>query len=294
MSSKIFKNNTVCIKKLKHRNHSLYDYHLAIRLSKNDAKYGRHQGNWDTIEKDEWHLPGTKEPRDYCGEWAYLGCDNKKEHERKGFGRKNFLKKFKKTCTRADCRVSVDDWIIRNADRAAKRVLRYAKKTGKPAFHLALCPSKENQTKSERELRNEAEAILDEINCEGGGLVYHPFKQKQKSTDWEYFPHFHFVGFGWMRLVRDVAKKYGWVVIYLKRRKNLFGTFCYLFSHCGIKEGRHAITWLGKLSYGKLKIFKRPNIGKCPGCGRKLVPISYDGKHPVVPPDDYFEGFVDS
>ena len=294
MRLKIPKSKKICIKKRNHRNHSLYDYHLAIKRSENDAKSGRHLGNWDTIEKDGWHFSGTKEPWHDCGEWVYIGCTNVEEHERRGFGRKTFLKKYKKTSKCADCKGCVDDWIIRNADRAAKRILRYTKKTRLPAFHLALSPSKENQTKSETELRNEVEVILKEINCKGGGLVFHPFSQKPKSVDWRYFPHFHFVGFGWMRLVKVVAKKYGWVVIYLKRRKYLFGTFCYLFSHCGIKKGRHAITWLGDLSYGKLTIYKRPNIGKCPACGRKLVPIYYDGIHPVVPPDEMFEGFVDS
>jgi len=91
MTSKIFKNITVCIKKRKHRNHSLYDYHLAIKQSGNDAKYGRHLGNWDTIENDGWHLPGTKEPCEFCGKWIRIGCTNAEEHERLGFGRKKFV-----------------------------------------------------------------------------------------------------------------------------------------------------------------------------------------------------------
>ena len=301
MISKILKKNTRCNKK-RNRNHTLYDYnHLAIQQSKKDAKSGRHLGNWDTVKKDDWHFPGTKEQREFCGKWNGVGCLNEEEYERKGFGRKSFVKPYKSTCKRADCRDCVDDWLVRNADRAAKRIERYAKKHQLPAYHLALSPSKENQTKSEEELRNDVEAILNEINCKGGGLIFHPFRQKQKSTDWYWSPHFHFVGFGWMRLVKEVAEKYGWVVIYLKKRKYLFGTFCYLFKHCGIKKGRHTITWLGglsyrqgDLSYGKLETKKPTDSDKCPGCGRKLVPIFYAGKDPVVPPDNKSGGSVDS
>ena len=293
MSSKIFKNNTVCIKKRKHRNHTLYDYHLAIKESENDAKNERHLGNWDTIEKDGWHLPGTKEPSEFCGKWNRIGCTNAEGHERLGLGRKYLVKQFKNTCKSADCRECVDSWIIRNADRAAKRIEQFAKESGLPAFQLALCPSPENQKKEEQELRSEVEVILKEINCKGGSLVFHPFSPKPKSTEWRYFPHFHFVGFGWMRVVKEIAQKHGWVVIYLRKRKYLFGTFCYLFSHCGIKKHRHAITWIGDLSYGKLKIDKKPKSYKCPHCGRNLVPIFYDGVHPVVPPDKEYEGLVE-
>ena len=271
----------------------LYDYHHAIKQSENDAKYGRHLGNWDTIENDGWHLPGIKEPCEFCGKWIRIGCTNAEEHERLGFGRKNFVKQFKSTCKSADCREGVDGWVIRNADRAAKRIEKYAKESGLPAFHLALSPSKENQRKSEKKLRSEAMVILHEINCKGGSLIFHPFSLKPKSIEWRYFPHFHFVGFGWMRLVKEVSKKYGWVIVYLKKRKNLFATFCYLFSHCGIKEGRHAVTWLMGLSYGKLRIEKRPKSHKCPACKQDLVPIFHDGIHSGIPPDKEFVGFVD-
>jgi len=280
-------------KKRNRRNHTLYDYHLAIKQTENDAKCGRHLGNYDTIEKDGWHLPGTKEPGEFCGKWNRIGCINEEQHERLGFGRKDFVMQYKCTCKRADCRICVDSWIIRNADRAAKRIEKYAKDSGLPAFHLALSPSKENQRKSEGELRHEAMTILHEINCKGGSLFFHPFSRKRESTEWRDFPHFHFVGFGWMRLVKEVTKKYGWVVVYFKKRKYLFGTFCYLFNHCGVKKGRHAVTWLMGLSYGKLRIEKRPKSYKCPACKRNLVPIYYDGVHSGIPPDKEFADFVD-
>jgi len=97
-----------------------------------------------------------------------------------------------------------------------------------------------------------------------------------------------------MRLIRKVVKKYGWVVIYLKKRKFILGTFTYLFSHCGIKKGRHAITWIGDLSYGKLSIPKRPTSNKCPCCSEYLVPIYYAGIDPPFQEEENFEGFVGS
>jgi len=61
-----------------------------------------------------------------------------------------------------------------------------------------------------------------------------------------------------------------------------------------VKKRYHALTWLGDLSYSKLKLEKEPDLGKCPVCGRKFIEIYYDGVHPVVPPEGIFEGLVDS
>lgn len=280
-------------KKQKSKNHSLYDYHLAIKQSGNDAERYRHLGNYNSINVEGWHLPGTKESRPDCKEWKTEGCLDVEKHERNGFGRNIFVKRYQKTCSRGDCHKCVDKWINRNSDRASKRISAYAKKTGMPAFHLALSPSKENQNKPEKELRKEAMNILNEINIEGGALVFHPYRHVKNSDDWKYSPHFHFVGFGWMRLAETISRKYGWTTIYLGKRKFLFGTFAYLFSHCGIKEGRHAITWLGKLSYGKLSIPKPPTSSKCPCCNEYLVPIYHTGKDPPIKKEEKFEGFVD-
>jgi len=73
----------------------------------------------------------------------------------------------------------------------------------------------------------------------------------------------------------------------------VFQTFCYLLSHCGIKKKVHTVSWFGKLSYSKLKVPKEPRITCCPICGGEFMPIYYDGIHPVVPPDTYYEGLVD-
>jgi len=88
-------------------------------------------------------------------------------------------------------------------------------------------------------------------------------------------------------VVPGIIKSFG-------RRKSTFHTFHYLLSHCGIKKSHHAATWFGDLNYSKLKLVKEPDFTICPSCGRKLVPIYYEGIHPVVPPDQVFEGFVDS
>ena len=60
--------------------------------------------NWFKIQHDDWHLPATKEPHEWCGSWAYRGCLNVSGHAHiEGFKGKGFLKTFQKSCYRADC-----------------------------------------------------------------------------------------------------------------------------------------------------------------------------------------------
>lgn len=116
----------------------------------------------------------------------------------------------------------------------------------------------------------------------------------RKERRWYYFPHFHLIGFGDKRKLPMAYGKFGWFVKYSEERRSVFQTFCYLLSHCGVKRGSHSLTWIGSLSYSKLKIENEPNLGKCPICGSKFVEIYHDGVHPVVPPDKLYEGLVDS
>ena len=89
---------------------------------------------------------------------------------------------------------------------------------------------------------------------------------------------------------------YGWYVKDKGFRNSVFQTFCYLLSHCGVRKGSHAVSWIGSLSYSKLKVEKEPKITCCPVCQDKFVEIYYDssdGIHPIVPPDKNYEGLVE-
>ena len=138
--------------------------------------------------------------------------------------------------------------------------------------------------------------ILKIIEFSGGAVIFHAFRFNKKTRTWYYAPHFHIVGFGYRSFIFQGYGKFGWYVKDLGVRKSVFQTFCYLLSHCGIKKGVHSVSWVGSLSYSKLKVEKEPKIIGCPVCGRDFVPVYYNldqGVHPVVPPDRHFEGLVD-
>lgn len=271
---------------------SSYD-HLAIRPVGHDVYNSEKIVNWNTVNYEGFTLPGILPAKETCGRFATTGCLNSEEHQKKGFGNKIYVHKFRLKCGDPKCIVCYQDWIVRAANRAKRRIKQHQDNTSQRAIHVVLSPHKTEHGKSEKQLRKIAMKILREVRVKDGALVLHPWRLDKKELEMYESPHFHFVGFGWFRNKRHVEEKYGWKVLYMGQRGNLFGTFSYLLNHCGVKKGRHAITWMGRLSYGQMRIQNTPEYDKCPACGRRLVAISHDGADPVVPPDEEFEGFVD-
>ena len=249
--------------------------------------------NWNTIEHDGWKFPATDEPHCWCGMWKTLGCPKDKEHERLGYGYRVYVKQFQESCYRGVCTTCYPKWIARGANKATRRIEKYVKQNpGEKPIHLFFSPPKWMHNIPVDKLREEVKQILKKAMIKGGALLFHPFRRKKEKWIWS--PHYHLVGFGSSRNIKNAFGWKKWYVGNEGERKSVFQTFCYLLSKCGIKKRNHALSWLGDLSYSKLPGDKIESLTHCPACGRKLIPIYYDGIHPVVPPDRNYEGMVDS
>jgi len=250
--------------------------------------------NWETLEHDGWHLPCIQEPHDWCGMWKTEGCLNEKQHEKLGYGRRIYVKQYQRSCYRASCKTCYLKWIFRQANKANRRIEKYSEDSGRKAIHAFLSIPLNQYTLPYKEQRKRLNQILKEVNIEGAAVIFHPFRFRKINHFGFYSPHFHLVGFGHMQKIAETFAKYGWFIKFLGFRESVFQTICYLLSHCGIKKGHHTLTWLGNLSYSKLKLEKEPDSTICPLCGRKFIEIYHDGVHPVVPPDKMYFGLVDS
>lgn len=250
--------------------------------------------NWLSVEYGGWKMPATSEPHDWCGKWQHRGCLDSYNHEKHGFGNKIFLKQYKSSCYRPKCSVCYRQWIIRQANRSTRRIDRYAKLSKKKPFHLMISVSERDRNLPYTVMKKKLGDIMRELDVYGAAVIFHPFRlKKPERKQWYFSPHFHLVCYGEIQgRIGYVAKKYGWYIKYLKVRKSVYQTFCYLLSHCGIKKSYRSLIWMGALSYGKLKLEKEPKTNLCPCCGIKLIEIYQYGVDPVVPPDQYFEGFV--
>ena len=250
--------------------------------------------NWDTIQHDGWGLPATGDPHEDCGLWQRMGCLNVNGHKCLRQNGKIYVRQYQRSCFRAICKKCYRKWIGRGANRATRRIEEYIKRnpSHKP-IHVILSVPEWEYGKDVKELRKELCLIIKEINLVGAAVVFHPFRFKKKQRIWRWEPHFHLVGFGWLRDIANAFGRHGWYVKYVGVRKSIFHTFHYLLSHCGVKKKNHALIWLGSLSYCNLRLDPEPRSDICPGCGQKLVPIYHEGEHSGVPPDETFESFVD-
>ncbi len=256
--------------------------------------------NWFSIQEDDWHLPATKEPHVWCGHWSTVGCLNVKAHENTEAKGKGFVKRFQRSCYRADCETCFKKWLARESNKATRRIEKYEKLSGKNAKHIIISVPSWLYYKPKKELAKQSYKILKDVGCIGGTTIFHPFRKhvvyvnNEIKFEWYYSPHFHVIGFGWIEKTTENYYKNGWVVKNKGFRDSTFATFYYQLSHAGIKKHNHTLVWFGSLSYSKLKVEKEDvERNMCPYCSAKLRHVEPYGLFAIKPPDVEIELLVD-
>lgn len=281
-------------KKINPINEKLYKYFSpAFKQSEDFYWTFQFNTNWDTIQYDGFRLPATEDAHDWCGLWQTKGCLNEKEHRRLGFKNKIFVKQYQRSCFRAVCKVCFKKWMGRQSNKATRRIEKFENNSENKPKHIILSVPHWEYNLSVKELRKKSYSILKDLGCIGGTFIFHPFRFDKTQRRWYYSPHFHIVGFLRIRISK-ICKINGWIIKDVGFRKSIFQTFYYLLSHSGVRRGYHTLIWFGDLSYSKLKLEKEPDSTICPLCSQKLVPIYHEGEHSGIPPDEIFEGFVNS
>jgi len=187
---------------------------------------------------------------------------------------------------------------------------RMATAKGFRPIHVVLSPPKKlhdqfRTSDGYRNMRKLAYRIAKRHGLYGGSMIIHSYRlrcqncgssipdHKKKCPkcggfefEWYFSPHFHFVGYGWIRMMKEDYAEHGWIVKNLKTRKSVFATFQYLLSHAGVSKF-HTTTWFGKLSYRIMRYV--PKLGSvlefCPLCHRPLRPLIWIGGMDRGPPE---------
>jgi len=269
---------------------SITDIHIEARFTE----------EWQKFEHEGFKLPATEEPHDWCGNWIWEGCMYSQDHKGKNKG-KIFVNRYQRSCYRASCRDCMPKWVNREADAITKRIQRFCKKNPRlKPIHIVVSPPTWDYTKGVSKLRKQASVISKSVGVKGSAMFFHPARFDRGMLPY-YAPHFHMIGFGWIEDTELLYKKNGWIVKNLGVRKTMgevFGTVQYELTHTGIKKRRHSVTWIGELSYRKLKVQKVNSKRLCPDCNRELQQLDYTLKGWSLlgepPPSTSWSGFVDS
>lgn len=252
-----------------------------------------------------WGLPSMGIPYHTCGQVRPVGCLNTQAHvysigsSSGKFGR---VKNVKMKCRRFQCPICSRDRMIEETEYCVKRIdagnrgnLNGFRK--EKAIHVTISPPSDlyylDNDNDFAKLRRRANYWLKKAGMRGYMIIYHPYRQNKEKEwlntpyylKWRYSPHFHVIGYGWVNWVNhkkgiDLNKQSGgWVVVNHRVRKSIGATVYYQLSHCGVKDNRKTVSWVGLLSWKKLYYPKPKNpSSNCPVCGNRWLPVKYVGK----------------
>jgi hypothetical protein len=249
-------------------------------------EYDETQTNFHEVSYLGYKMPGSEgQQHVWCGQWSAVGCLENQLHENK----MDYVRRFQKSCYKANCSVCWKKWLAREANKATKRIEKYTSENRLPKHVVVSVPvwlyHEELKT-----LRKLARLVLKAVHCEAGTMIFHAYRRNKVDGSWYYSPHFHVVGFGWIVGTAEKFKENGWIAVNLGIRKSVFQTMFYQLSHCAVgKNHKHTVTWFGNLSYSKVPTEKEPKKDKkCPYCGNCLIELEPYGS--FKPPDEEFEG----
>ncbi len=291
---------------------------LVIKKSSELVEYWKRvheETNWNDVHYDLRHgkksnkqllfkMIGTGDSKDYCGQFMTEGCDNVNSHP-KGM---LFARNRRLSCKKSECPKCWDIWLIREASRITERIDKYrllAQREGwrntKP-IHVIVSPPKWKQNITFTELKKEMRKMAKRAGVFGGCVMFHAYRLTKDGKNWYYSPHFHIIGYGWVKNTKKISSDEGWVIKNKGVRDSsgsVYNTVGYLLSHTAIADGVSSVTWFGDLGYrAKYSFELKPDIidcnnDTCPFCNQYLVLfelVSMDRP----PPDKEWSGLIET
>jgi hypothetical protein len=269
----------------------------------------------------DWQLPGhgsayTNLPKgSNCGDWRYRGCLRVDLHTQdlllgdedalqlQKVSGKVAIEFYHRNCGRAECPVCYERWCALEAHKIENRLKPFWKH-GK-VLHVAISPSEYDVlTLPFEKLRAKMYRVAKLRGVLGGCSIIHPWRENEDGT-WRVSPHFHILGFGWVKNTKEGYEKDGWLVINIQdgeKERSVYRTALYQLSHCGLSDDHRTVTWFGCCSYAQRDV-KVPPMEKlehkCPCCQNDLLEVRYVGHLDQLPdleegvwwlcPDDWVE-----
>jgi hypothetical protein len=235
----------------------------------------------------KWSLPGHGIADPDCGSFGLKGCMRVDLHQAKGYPSMIFVKKYKRSCGRAQCPVDFEKWASKEAHRATRRIEEFQRQypeMGK-TLHVVVSPSQADiDSLDYAKLRKKVYLALKSCSVRAGICIIHPFRLNHQNKTWYLSPHFHIVGFGWVRNSASFYQKTQWVVKNLGLRNSVYATIAYQLSHAGVymraedeRGKKTTVTWFGKLSYNQFKYHPEDEKEECPICGSFLTLLEWRG-----------------
>ena len=240
---------------------------------------------WKDVEFEGFTLPAQGESKPYCKKWISFGCHNLQQHPRG----QHYAQHELKSCKTSNCPLCFVDWINRQANRSARRFVKFSENKTFFFRHIILSPPvEEAKSKSYNSLKAWLNHVLKIANIKTAGIVFHPFRFMDKEKSVPYVsPHFHLLVYGKVTNTIEFSNKTRWIIKNkgdLKDEVSIFNCVRYLLTHSGVRKRTHVIRYFGDISYRKLKLEKEPNSHSCPYCELPLTIFRLKFSNKIKPP----------
>lgn len=257
--------------------------------------------------KFDYNLVGKGEKRHDCGHVLRLKCDDLQAHKQT-LNQKHHnhiaVRVLHKSCYRSECPICRKKWQTRETQKIVNRFRTHHNLPEfeyKSTIHAVLSPSNEALRNCENitQLRKEAQKIAKKQGLQGGLLIYHSkhkvcqicggeidkknrcFNCGAAQWEWEYYPHFHYVGYGWHVHEYENREK-SWFIKNFGVTYNIGGLIWYELGHCAHLGKQHIPCWFGCMSYNSFKCPKpEKDSKKCPICNQKMKKFVSCGIFPM-------------
>lgn len=274
----------------------------------------------------DYVLPGHgSEPYDDCGDWRkgkILVCPDYQKHlldPQRNQTKLLTLEKsdievewHKRNCRRPGCPVCYEKWAAAEASKIEHR-LKYVQgflsnRRKYDIIHVVISPpEKVYLNSSPEQLKKNALKVAKSRGLFGGIPIFHPWRRVcarcgchpvetsehfcpdcgSEFFKWYVSPHYHILGFGWIKNTAELYQKDGWFVKKISdgdHERDIFKTALYQLSHCGISPTlkRVAVGFGVCSSAGKKAVIvppkpKEKHVCTFPGCQKELVPARFVG-----------------
>jgi len=252
-----------------------------------------------------------------CGMFSnlFLGCDCVEKHDRVTLdgvvhrGEVHIHKPVFLSCDKPSCPVCKDSWANREAMAIEHRLAEGSKHFGQ-VEHLMISVPYCDYGLDIDVLREKIIKLLKGRGIVGACLIPHggryanPVEARRKGVvaGWRLSVHFHVLGYilGAYSKCRHCERKWncdpacdgvdsrlwkafnedGYYMKVFGKRKSVFKTARYLLGHSTMKRNSvrsHIVTWMGCVSYRKMKVTKDMRKALCPICHEPMVLLRYKG-----------------
>jgi len=156
-------------------------------------------------------------------------------------------------CKNPKCPECYTRWSWREGKKIAEKFARIRSLIPGRPRHVVFSPGPRACYKDYEQLKKEFYKVIDQAGVTGGVYVFHPWRSRGKGKNkyrkgqnyWS--PHFHIIGYGYLKPSDEVYRSCGWVYKNKGYKKSISGTVAYLLSHCGYRPGKKSLVQFGSV-----------------------------------------------